>query len=110
MENQNHCMSIKQAKLIVNAHKHNLLKSFCSNGYFCVNMKTTEHLSKIKTDKQTERQTDRQNALFYASNWLDLSFHSQTTGWAMKSRTALTINMFLLFDIFGSPCRRGCNI
>ena len=28
MGNQNHRMSIKQAKLIVNAHKHNLLKSF----------------------------------------------------------------------------------
>ena len=27
MDNQKHCMSIKQAKLIVNAHKHNLLNS-----------------------------------------------------------------------------------
>ena len=26
-------MSIKQAKLIVTAHKHNLLNSFCNNGY-----------------------------------------------------------------------------
>ena len=25
METQNHCMSIKQAKFIVKAHKHNLL-------------------------------------------------------------------------------------
>ena len=25
MDNKNHCMSIKQARLIVNAHKHNLL-------------------------------------------------------------------------------------
>ena len=33
MDNQNHCMSIKQARLIVNAHKHNLLNSFCNNGY-----------------------------------------------------------------------------
>ena len=33
MDNQNHCMSIKQAKHIVNAHKHNWLNSFCSNGY-----------------------------------------------------------------------------
>ena len=31
MDNQNHCMSIKQARLIVNAHKHNLLiNSFCN--------------------------------------------------------------------------------
>ena len=29
MDNQNHYMSIKQARLIVNAHKHNLLKSVC---------------------------------------------------------------------------------
>ena len=36
MENQNHCISIKQVKLIVNAHKHNLLNSFCNNGYVSV--------------------------------------------------------------------------
>ena len=37
MDNQNHCtMRIKQAKLIVNAHKHNLLNSFCNNGYVCL--------------------------------------------------------------------------
>ena len=30
------CMSIKQAKLVVNAHKHNLLNSFCNNWYFYV--------------------------------------------------------------------------
>ena len=29
-------MSIKQARLIVNAHKHNLLKSFCNKGYVVV--------------------------------------------------------------------------
>ena len=26
--------------------------------------------------------------------------------WAMKSRTALNINGFVLFGMFGSPCRR----
>ena len=37
MDNQNHCMSIKQARLIVNANKHNLLiNSFCNNGYVCL--------------------------------------------------------------------------
>ena len=37
MDNQNHCMSIKQARLIVNAHKHNLLiNSFCNNAYVCL--------------------------------------------------------------------------
>ena len=33
MENRDHCMSIKQAKLVrVNAHKHNLINWFCNNG------------------------------------------------------------------------------
>ena len=37
MDNQNHCMSIKQARVLVNAHKHNLLiNSFCNNGYVCL--------------------------------------------------------------------------
>ena len=31
MDNQNHCMSIKQTRLIVNAHKHYLL----INSYSC---------------------------------------------------------------------------
>ena len=26
--------------------------------------------------------------------------------WVMKSWTALNINEFILFDMFGSPCRR----
>ena len=43
MDNQNHCMSIKQAKLIENDHKHNLLNSFRNNGYVYMlnNLKTT---------------------------------------------------------------------
>ena len=37
MDNQNHCMSIKKTRLIVNAHKHNLLiNSFCNDGYVCL--------------------------------------------------------------------------
>ena len=32
MDNQNHCMSIKQDMLTVNANKHNLQNSFCNNG------------------------------------------------------------------------------
>ena len=31
MDNQNHCMSIKQTRLIVDANKHNLQNSFCNN-------------------------------------------------------------------------------
>jgi len=35
MDNQNHYMSIKQARLIVNVHKHNLLiNSFCNEGLY----------------------------------------------------------------------------
>ena len=36
MHNQDHCMSIKQANLIVNAHIHNLLNSLCNNWYVYV--------------------------------------------------------------------------
>ena len=36
MDNQNHCMRIKQARLIVNAHKHNLINLFCNNRYVCL--------------------------------------------------------------------------
>ena len=47
-------MSIKQAKLIVNAHMHNLLNSFSNNGY--VYVKQYEHndsknQSKIKRER-----------------------------------------------------------
>ena len=49
MDNQNYCMSIKQSKLIVNAHKHNLLNSFCNKVYVYVNMKTT---TKIKRERE----------------------------------------------------------
>ena len=68
-------------------------------------MKTTEHLSKIKTDRQTDRQADRENALMPVTGWICHSI-AKRPDWAMKARTALTINMFLLFDIFGSSCRR----
>ena len=58
MDNQNHCMGIKQARLIVNAHKHNLLKSFC-NKRVCMfilnNMKTTTKIN--------QKSRERENAL-----------------------------------------------
>ena len=44
-------MSIKQARLIVNAHKHNLLNSFCNNGYF---NKTSEFLLALLFAAQNE--------------------------------------------------------
>ena len=45
-------MSIKQVKLIVNAHKHNLLNSFCNNGYVYVKQheNNNKNLSKIKRE------------------------------------------------------------
>ena len=56
-------MSIKQAKLILNAHRHNLLNSFCNNGI--VNVKQHENGRKIvrererETDRETETEADR---------------------------------------------------
>ena len=58
MDNQNHRMSIEQAKLIVNAHKHNLLNSFCNNGY--VYVKQHESNNNNKTVKNQERERDRE--------------------------------------------------
>ena len=54
MDNQNHCKSIRQAKLAVNAQKHNLLNSFCNNGYVYVIMKTTE-VSQRERERERER-------------------------------------------------------
>ena len=53
MDNENHCMSIKQARLIVNAHKHNLLiNSFCNNRYVLNNIKQHKKFKKsIKNRK-----------------------------------------------------------
>ena len=36
IDKHNQYMSIKQSKLIVNAHKHNYLNSFCNNGHFYI--------------------------------------------------------------------------
>ena len=43
-----------------------------------------------------------------ASNYLIRVCHSMAKrpDWTMKSWTALNINEFILFDMFGSPCRR----
>ena len=75
MDNQNQCMGIKQAKLIVNAHKHNLLNSLCNNGY--VYFKQQENNNNKKSVKnqgvggggvggqtrQTDRQTNREREM-----------------------------------------------
>ena len=48
-------MSIKQAKLIVNAHEHNLLNSFCNNGYVYVKQhedNNNKNQSKIKRERE----------------------------------------------------------
>ena len=55
-------MSIKQAKLIVNDHKHNLLNSFCNNGYVYVKQhESNNKQTNQKTVKNQER--ERENAL-----------------------------------------------
>ena len=54
MDIQNHCMSIKLAKLIVNAQKHNLLNSFCNNGYVYVKLGYGLLLLKNKSKTETE--------------------------------------------------------
>ena len=71
MDNQIHCMSIKQAKLIVNAHKHNLLNSFCNSEYVYVkqHQNNNENQSKIKRE--------RESMCSYASNCL-VEFRSLT--------------------------------
>ena len=60
MDNQNHCMSIKQAKLVVNAHKRNLLNPFCNSGYVYVkqqdNNNNNNNQSKIKRERERERE------------------------------------------------------
>ena len=68
MDNQNYCMSIKQAMLIVNAPKHNSLNSFCNIGYVYVKQheNNNKNQSKIKrerereTETETETETERQ--------------------------------------------------
>ena len=66
MENQNHCMSIKQAQLIVNAHKHNLLNSFCNNGYIYVKQhENNNNKNKSKIWRERERENSNSKTLFY---------------------------------------------
>ena len=97
MDNRNHCMSVKQAKCIVNAHKHNSLNSFCNNWYFYVKQheNNNENQSKIKRERESS----------YANNSL-VECHSMAKrpDWAMKYRTVLNINEFILFDMFGRLC------
>ena len=52
MDIQNHCMSMKLAKLIVNAHRHNLLNSFCNNGMFMLNLATAYCYLKTKAKQK----------------------------------------------------------
>ena len=66
MENQYHCMSIRQAKLILNALKHNLLNPFCNNVYVHLKQHENKNNNKIsqnqhrERDRERDRQTDRQ--------------------------------------------------
>ena len=54
MDYQNHCMSIKQARFIVNAHKHNLLIHFATTGmygYIKQHENNNKNQSKIKRER-----------------------------------------------------------
>ena len=53
------CQSITQAELIVIAHKHNLLNSFCNNGYVYVKQHENDRKISPKKIENRDRQTDR---------------------------------------------------
>ena len=54
-------MTIKQAKLIVNAHKHTLLNSFYNNGYvYFKQQENNNNKNQSKIKRQRDRETDRQ--------------------------------------------------
>ena len=56
MDNQNHGMSIKQNKRVVNAHEHDLLNSFCYNGLQTPkNIKRHKNNNKIQSKIKRER-------------------------------------------------------
>ena len=56
-------MSIKQAKLTVNVHKHNLLNSFCNNGYVYIKQHENNNKNQSKIKRERERERERENAL-----------------------------------------------
>ena len=60
MDNQNHGMSIKQARLIVNAHKHNLLIHFATTGMYDY---IKQHENNNKNQSKIKRERERENAL-----------------------------------------------
>ena len=85
MDNQNHCMGIKQARLIVNAHKHNLLNSFCYNG-IDVFIKQHENTTKIN-QKSRERERERcgyMKGMQGVSDW-SLKKGGLWSGWSVVS-------------------------
>ena len=60
MDNQKNCRSIKQARLIVNAHKRNLLNSFCNNGYVYVKQHENNNKNQSKIERERERERERE--------------------------------------------------
>ena len=68
-------MSIKQAKLIVKARKHNLLNSFCNNGFVYIEQHENNKNKSVK--KSRERERERERALMTVTVWLSLSFHGK---------------------------------
>ena len=60
-------MSIKQARLIVNAHKHNLLiNSFCNNGYIYIYVYIKQHENNKKNQSKIKRERERERECSYA--------------------------------------------
>ena len=66
-------MSIKQAKLIVKARKHNLLNSFCNNGFVYIE----QHENNKNKSVKKSRERERERALMPVTVWLSLSFHGK---------------------------------
>ena len=54
MDNQNHCMSIKLARLIINAHKHNLLTA-TTGMYVYIKQHENNNKNQSKIKRKRER-------------------------------------------------------
>ena len=77
MDNQNDYMSIKQARLIVNAHKHNLLiNSFATTGMYVY---VKQHENNNKNQSKIKRERECSNAL-PVTIYLSLSCNGKTAG------------------------------
>ena len=65
-------MSIKQARLIVNAHKYNLLNSFCNNWYV--------YDKQLENNNNNNKNQERERVNMPVTVQLNLSFQNDQTG------------------------------